>query len=260
MENEYDFEELCCADVLGRVYITGDTHGGFGRVDRFCRKNHLDQSDTVVILGDARLNYYGGKKDRRLKECVNGLGPRFLCIHGNHEMRPETVRGYREEVWRGGTVYVEDAFPNLLFAKDGEVYDLNGLSAIAIGGAYSVDKHCRLARGWAWFADEQPDIETKARVEGKLEELGWKVDLVLTHTCPLEYEPTEVFLECVDQSTVDKSTEEWLGGIEKRLDYGRWYCGHFHTSKEVGRLRFMFEDWTELPQPEKEAVGEEEAY
>ncbi len=85
----------------------------------------------------------------------------MLCIHGNHEMRPETVPSYHEAPWHGGSVYVEDEFPNLLFAKDGEVYDLDGQKAIVIGGAYSVDKWYRLQCDLNWFPDEQPSDEIK---------------------------------------------------------------------------------------------------
>ena len=40
----------------------------------------------------------------------------------------------------------------------------------------------------------------------RLEERNWQVDVVFSHTCPLKYEPVEVFLPGIDQSTVDKST------------------------------------------------------
>ncbi len=52
--------------------------------------------------------------------------------------------------------YVEDAYPSLLFAKDGEIYDFDGKKAIAIGGAYSVDKFYRQKKGYAWYDNEQP--------------------------------------------------------------------------------------------------------
>lgn len=65
---------------------------------------------------------------------------------------------------------------------------------------------------------------------------------MLSHTCPIKYEPTEVFIQGLDQSTVDKSTEEWLGHIEEKLDYKRWYCGHYHTAKKIDKMQFMFED------------------
>ena len=50
----------------------------------------------------------------------------------------------------------------------------------------------------------------------------------------------------IDQRKVDKSTEEWLGKIEERLTYDKWFCGHYHTSKPIDKLRFMFEDFLEL--------------
>ena len=136
---------------------------------------------------------------------------------------------------------MEDEYPNLLFAKDGEVYDLDGQKTIVIGGAYSVDKWYRLRMDMNWFSDEQPSAEIKARVERKLEDLSWKVDVVLSHTCPEQYMPVEAFLSGIDQSTVDNSTEEWLGMIEKKLEYKAWYCGHWHINKRIARVHFLFD-------------------
>lgn len=51
----------------------------------------------------------------------------------------------------------------------------------------------------------------------------------------------------IDQSSVDKSTEQWLDTIESRLHYERWYCGHYHTDKEIDKIRFMFQDYALLP-------------
>ena len=116
------------------------------------------------------------------------------------------------------------------------------MSTLVIGGAYSVDKYYRLKNGWSWFADEQPDDETKRRVEAKLDELGWKVDCVLAHTCPYRIRPIEAFLPGVDQAAVDESTELWLGDIEARLDYRKWYCGHWHIWKRRERFQFMFHE------------------
>ena len=38
-----------------------------------------------------------------------------------------------------------------------------------------------------------------------------------------------------------------LGTIESRLHYERWFCGHYHTDKEIDKIRFMFQDYTMLP-------------
>ena len=232
------------------VYITGDIHGEVSRVREMIAKYTITPEDTIVLLGDVGMNYYGNKHgDRHRKKKLNSLGITILCIHGNHEMRPESLITYRENQWNGGTIYVEDEFPNLLFAKDGEVYDLEGCKSIAIGGAYSVDKWYRLQCDLQWFPDEQPSDKIKARVEEKLVELSWQIDAVLTHTCPYRYIPREAFLGSIDQSTVDNSTELWLDTIAERLNYQAWYCGHWHIEKRIDQMHFLFES-VECMQPE----------
>ena len=224
------------------IYITGDTHGSFNRVADFCRENRTTKEDILIILGDAGINFQRGYADIMKKDFLAELPITLFCIHGNHEQRPFTIPTYTEQEWHGGIVYAEKEYPSILFAKDGEIYDLDGQKAIAIGGAYSIDKMFRIVYGYGWWEDEQPSDEIKRYVEKQLEERNWKVDVVLSHTVPLKYEPTEVFLPGVDQSRVDKSTEEWLGKIEARLQYRKWYCGHYHTEKEVDRVRLMFEE------------------
>ena len=224
------------------IYLTGDTHGSFERIAHFCARMNTKSSDILIILGDAGINFYGGWRDQKKKEFISTLPITLFCIHGNHEQRPATIPSYTEIEWQGGTAYIEAQFPSILFAKDGEVYNLNGMQAIAIGGAFSIDWMYRIP-GRSWWPDEQPSKEIKALVERKLEALGWKVDVVLSHTVPLKYEPVEVFLTGIDQSKVDKTTEEWLDSIEGRLHYGKWYSGHYHTSKQIDRLQIMFEDY-----------------
>ena len=229
------------------IYITADPHGEFHHIADFCKRMKTSIDDIIVILGDVGLNYYGGKRDRVQKELLDSLNTTFFCIHGNHEKRPSNISSYHTKEWHGGKVYVEEAHPNLLFAMDGELFDLNGLQTIVIGGAYSVDKFRRLQNHWSWWPDEQPSDETKQKVERTLDRLGWKIDIVLSHTVPLKYEPVEAFLPMVDQSTVDRSTEVWLDKIEDRLSYRRWYAGHYHIEKRIDRLKIMFQSFREFP-------------
>ena len=225
------------------IYYTGDIHGEVLHIRDMVTKYEITDQDVIVILGDVGMNYYGNNYgDQHRKKKLNKLGISVFCIHGNHEMRPGTIPTYHEEKWQGGTVYVEDAYPNLLFAKDGEVYDLDGQSTLVIGGAYSVDKWYRLRMDMNWFADEQPSDEIKSRVMQKLKNLNRKVDAVLSHTCPERYIPVEAFLSGIDQSTVDNSTEEWLGQVQAQLEYGAWLCGHWHINKRIDKLQFLYHD------------------
>lgn len=227
-------------------YITGDTHGKFSHIELFCNENNTTKDDTLIILGDAGINYYGNKRDIRLKRKLANLPIKLFCIHGNHEMRPRSINTYQKIDFNGGKVFVEPDYPNLMFAKDGDVYHINGLKCIVLGGAYSIDKHYRLLKGYHWFSDEQPDDRIKQTVKEQLEKINDTVDIVLSHTCPLKYEPTEVFLDFIDQSTVDKSTEQWLDEIENKLKYQKWYCGHYHTSKTINKLEFVFQNIIEF--------------
>lgn len=226
------------------VFITGDIHGNPLRILNMCQQQELGPDDVIVILGDVGLNNDMGSRDREMKECLSQEKPTIFCIHGNHEARPQTIGTYKEKIWRGGRVLYEEAYPNLLFPIDGEIFTLDGQKCMVIGGAYSVDKPLRLAYGAPWFPDEQPSAEIKAYVEEQLR--THKVEVIFSHTCPYKYIPREVFLPGIDQSTVDDSTERWLDAIEESLDYKFWFCGHWHTEKHIDKIHFMYRNYEEL--------------
>lgn len=234
------------AIVYHTIILTGDTHGNFERIATFCRKFQTTPDDIMVILGDVGFNFWGGIKDTIQKEFASRLPITLFCIQGNHEQRPEHIPSYQLSKWHGGTVWIEPDYPNIIFAKDGEIYDFNGQKTIVIGGAYSIDKPYRIAQGFGWWEDEQPTPAIKKSVEDRLEKEGWQVDIVLSHTAPKKYEPVETFMSCVDQSTIDKSTEKWLDTIEDRLSYKSWYCGHYHVDKTVDKFHILFEGYTQL--------------
>ena len=81
-----------------------------------------------------------------------------------------------------------------------------------------------------------PDDATKEKVEEGLKKEGNKIYGMLTHTCPIDYLPTETFLSTRQNASIrrkprkakskklfrpdiDRSTEIWLGEVEKKLDY-----------------------------------------
>lgn len=227
------------------VYLTGDTHGEFNRVFQFCEEYGTTRDDVLIILGDAGININCDFRDNALKSGLSELPVTLFCIHGNHEERPFLL-GYDEMKWREGIVYYEKQYQNLLFAKDGEIYDFDGKKAIAIGGAYSVGKYYRIHNGLPWFESELPTDEMKKYVETQLDKCGWSVNYVFSHTVPIEYEPVWAFIPGVNQDLVDKSMEYWLQEIAEKLDFEDWYAGHYHVELQEGPVRIMFEDYEEL--------------
>lgn len=216
------------------IYIKGDTHRYFYGIYDIEKNN----DNMLIILGDVGINYYLDEEDKILKERLNSYNIKLFCVQGNHEERPENISTYKEVDMFGGKVFIEEEYPNLIFAKNGELYDIDNKKILVIGGAYSVDKNYRITYGHLWFKDEQLSKEEMDNILNKYK--GQHIDIVLSHTCPLKYEPTEVFMKGIDQSDVDKSMEKFLDEVEESIDYDKWYCGHYHTEKQIDKLEFMF--------------------
>ena len=120
-----------------------------------------------------------------------------------------------------------------------------GKRFLTIGGAYSVDKWYRIEIGIQWFANEQLSKDERAQILEKIS--GENVDFILTHTCPLQFQPTDLFISGINQATVDKEMEVWLTEVEEKVWYGNFLFGHFHADKQIRPgVRMLYQDIIEL--------------
>ena len=219
-------------------YITGDTHGSFERFENF---DITEDRKAVIILGDAGVDYYLGKRDRKLKVAIAALCPNttFYLVRGNHEARPQDLLDIKEvydpEV--KGNVYIIEDFPHIKYLQDGAIYEIDGKRALVAGGAYSVDKWYRIANNWQWFQNEQLTAAERDEILNRVE--GQRFDLVLTHTCPQPWQPTDLFLDCLDQSKVDTSMEMWLNDLKRKINYKLWCFAHYHEDRCVNYFSHM---------------------
>lgn len=229
--------------------ITGDTHGGVatisrvGNIDRNMRC--IPAETAIIILGDAGLNYFLNNTDKKYKKLLNSQDYHIYCVRGNHEERPENIPGMIlvEDENVDNAVWMQEEFPNIRYFVDGNEYTIGGHSALVLGGAYSIDKWYRLARaGYSpaeaetanpkkcgWFKDEQLTLQEMSDIWDKI--CGKRYDFIFTHTCPLSWEPTDLFLRGVDQSQVDKSMELWLDKVQQAVDWRVWLFGHYHADR-----------------------------
>lgn len=235
-----------------RLFCTGDIHGEFNRIKqikRFCEENNTTRKDNMIILGDLGANYFFNERDKQFKELMASCPITFLCIHGNHEERPQNISTYNYKVTKQyGGIWYEYEYPNILFLEDGE-HIINGKRFLVASGAYSVDKKYRLTKGMKWFESEQMDHATKLKIMQIVEENN-QFDYILSHTAPLNYEPKYLFLSIIDQSTVDKSTESFLQWIWDNIDKENlklWGCGHYHSDAWLSeKIRLFYNDIVEL--------------
>lgn len=223
-------------------FLLGDIHGSALPIENFYRKNkerlHLDEAESrIILLGDVACNYaITGKRDERFKRELSKFPFTYICLRGNHEARATEMMKQFPEKWKkiekyGGSIYVETKYPKIEYLSDGPaLYEFAGYKTLSIPGAYSVDKWIRLRNHWQWFPDEQL-TEDEMQYGRELIAKEKSVDLVISHTCPIAFEPTDLFLSYLDQSQVDKTMERYLGEIETTLDYKRWAWGHFHDDR-----------------------------
>ena len=228
-----------------QIFVMGDIHGRWKPIRDFYNKNkeklNLDKTENyMILLGDAGLNYFLTDRDRGIKGKLSKLPFTYFVIRGNHEERPSILAEANKDTWTvepiwDGAVYVEKDFPKIKYAMDNvSMYNIEGYKTLIIPGAYSVDKYHRLANGWNWFEHEQ--LTEEEIIEGRaFIGSNAQFDLVLSHTCPCIFEPTDLFLSVVDQSTVDKTMERFLGEVEFELDYRAWMWGHYHAFRDYPR-------------------------
>jgi 3-oxoacid CoA-transferase subunit A len=227
-----------------KFIITGDTHGKVEqRLFNISHNMNIENPKEigVIILGDAGLNFYLNKTDIKHKKELDKYGFQIYCVRGNHEERPENL-GYElvydENV--NGEVYIDSINPNIKYFKDGGEYDIEGHKTLVIGGAYSVDKKYRLLRAGlteeindpkksGWFSDETLSNQEKYKIQVDI--LNKEYDLILTHTCPYEFEPTDLFLNFINQEEVDKSMEYFLDWVKDNTKWKVWLFGHYHADR-----------------------------
>ena len=224
--------------MFERIWVMSDIHGSYLPIENFWRRNKdtinfSENTDCIILLGDVGTNYYLDHRDKNFKKKLSQYPFTYFCIRGNHEARAmscalKNIDHWNLESFFEGVAWVEEEYPNIKYAIDYPfVYYILGNRTLIIPGAYSVDKQYRLEKGWSWFKDEQL-TQDEMNIGRELVEINSSFDLVLSHTCPVCYEPTQFFLPIIDQSTVDKTMERYLGEIEYKITYKAWLWGHFH--------------------------------
>lgn len=240
---------------VNRAFIRGDCHGDFSWLPAFCEENQTTTNDILIILGDSALRFEGidnwREKNRKKKVATQPIT--IFCVRGNHD-RPyykedgsiwedvelencplldqrtyEDIKFYEDEMWH------DPNYPNIWHFQDGREYCIKGMTFFVYGGAFSVDWEYRKLMGWTWYPNEIVSNKEHCAALDVVDHHHF--NFILTHTCPYEWRPTDLFLSCIDQSKVDNTMEEYLSDVLKYVGgYDYWYFGHYHANRDCGRL------------------------
>lgn len=242
------------------IWVTGDLHGGATAYHVSSLSfNPAKHSDIVMCAGDFGAvwwhDFHTNEKHRRdeVYFLESKLRKRvlWLAVDGNHENFARLFGGEFPlvELFGGKAYQIRE---NIYYLKRGEIFTIEGKTFLAFGGAASHDKapgwitEALSSYGWGssrswnsgrtegidWWPEEVPSQDDFENACRNLDKTGWKVDHVITHTCPVSQQklfsgsgrpadPTELMLQ------------EFL---DRGLEFTSWHFGHFHNEHRVGQF------------------------
>ena len=250
---------------MGKVYLTGDTHADKFNLQYRLEKINLTEQDVLIIAGDVGFEY-GTKVMGSFKKYCQSLPCQIIAMRGNHDNRywedhTETIETYNSYICKPSQGWLMNKYNDLLYQKkydtikyikdEGGIYDIGQYRILFIPGAYSIDKEYRLRTGLPYNPREQlTHIEQNNILS--LIDIYKEVDFVISHTAPLFLEPyfKDLFLNIVNQSSVDKNTERFLDEVYHTLGIGNfkhWFFGHFHDDRLIhNKFSMLYNNVVEL--------------
>ena len=244
------------------IWITGDLHGGV-TAWHISSSNFkpAKRGDICLCCGDLGGVWYHDyltnekhwREENYFLESQLRQRVTWLAVDGNHENFARLFGGEFPLVdMYGGKAY--QIRKNVYYLKRGEVFEIEGETFLAFGGAMSHDKDpgwitTSLSNGFGafgdgrewnkgriegidWWPEEVPSREDFENACRNLDRVGWKVDYVISHTCPVSErrlfggsgrsaDPTETMLQEL---------------LDRGLEFGAWHFGHFHEAKKVDKF------------------------
>ena len=208
------------------VYITGDLHGDETRLyDKQWFK--LKSGDTLIICGDFGFLWDGGKKE---KSVIKYLGSRkyTVCfVDGTHD-NFDMINSCRETIWKGGRVHRISG--NLFHLMRGQIFNIEGNTIFTFGGGDSDDKDIRMETG-NWWKDELPTAAQMSEGAQNLDNIGLKVDYIITHEPPSLVKSSML----LKYGVTDKISiiNGYLEEINRSCKFKHWYFGAMHEDRLV---------------------------
>jgi len=216
----------------GRIFTVGDIHGNPKIISNsnWSEAKDLTEDDIVIFLGDFGM-YWNNVPSDEEKYWLDWLAAKpftVAFIDGNHENFDIIEKLPLEDKWDGIVNVDNRKQGNIYRLRRGEIYNIHGKSILTIGGALSIDKHYR-TEGISWWAGEQLTKADEENTLNNLDTIKWKVDYVLTHTCPSSI--IHEFLDGPNSPKFNDPASTFLEFIDERLEYNKWLFGHFHTDR-----------------------------
>lgn len=205
------------------IWLCGDTHGeiNIDKVEKFFQQGtKATKNDFLIILGDAGVCWDDGISDDVVQDILTALPCTVLWLDGNHD-NFDLIERYPIKEWHGGKVQFITG--NIIHLMRGQVYEIEGHTFFTFGGGFSIDKMYRTEHV-SWWSQEMPSKEEYDEGRKNLKDADWKVDYILTHSCPHSIAKLLV----TDIISGEEELQEYLDWVKDNVEYKQWYFGHWH--------------------------------
>lgn len=212
---------------MPKILMLGDTHGNDKFFARACKAAVELGCDRILQLGDFGYWEHYNEGVGYLKWCNRQLAEKNLeCfwLDGNHENHPLLWLNYgpggeRHKPTKEGFWEIR---AYLYYLPRGHRWTWDGVSFLALGGAYSVDKEYRTPnRSW-WHT------EMITEVEAEKASAGGNVDVLVSHDCPWGVEIPS--MRAYEKNVFPESqfNRETLLEVVKAVQPEVLFHGHYH--------------------------------
>ena len=212
--------------VFFTVYITGDMHGDIERLyDKQFRK--LKKNDVLIVCGDFGYIFDGGKLENETKKFFATRKFVTAFVEGTHD-NLDKINSSRVTVWKGGKVHRIEG--NLLHLMRGQIFKIDGNTFFTFGGGESIDKDIRIEKK-LWWREEEPTPAEMAEGAKALDEVGCKVDYIITHEPP-SLVKSAMLLRSGNADRVNK-INGYFEELDRSLTFKNWFFGSLHEDKRI---------------------------
>jgi len=188
-----------------KILMIGDLHGRWDCLNILINKK---QPDIIISTGDFG---YWPKFPNNVEKIKNKNTKIYFC-DGNHE-----------DHWSLRKLKDNEVAPNVFYMKRGSVMEICKKTFMFFGGAYSIDRSERTI-GVDWFPEEEISNE-----EIKQLDMDLKIDIMISHTCPLEFnvkDPRKDYISMI------RFSRKALSYLLKQYKPKQWFFGHWHFYKK----------------------------
>lgn len=219
---------------MTKLLIAGDTHANKAHVHQLCVAAQQAGCAAIIQVGDWGFTWPGYQTSHllfKLNKALESYEMDMYFLDGNHDNFGDLQgRGF----WGAKELCRFADAPRVTYIPRGHVWEWDGVTFMALGGAFSIDQD-RRTEGKSWWPEE---LITYADLEYCASQLDQhpKIDVFLSHDCPEGVKRLESYLELtskefgidykLDQASRANRRALWL--VVERAKPTLLLHGHYH--------------------------------